>query len=225
VSESVTFDGELTVLRMERRLPHPPAKVWRAVTEPAHLAGWFPARVEIDLTVGGKVRFVFAGDQASPGDGVVTDLDPPRLLAYSWGDDHLRWELTADGPGTVLLLTHTFADRAGAAGFAAGWDVCFDALQRVAGADRVDPAWADGPGEPPADLDARHEDHVRRLALDVSSVQDTPDGPRLRIERQLVRPAAVVWPLLRARAGDAAILTEQPPVVLEYELPGGGRAR
>ncbi|WP_425570657.1 SRPBCC family protein [Nonomuraea rosea] len=29
-------------------LPHPPAKVWRAITQPEHLAHWFPADVTID---------------------------------------------------------------------------------------------------------------------------------------------------------------------------------
>jgi uncharacterized protein YndB with AHSA1/START domain len=29
------------VLRFVRRLPHPPAKVWRALTERADLAAWF----------------------------------------------------------------------------------------------------------------------------------------------------------------------------------------
>ena len=34
---------------------HPPEKVLRALTEPAHLGQWFPSDVELDLTVGGKV--------------------------------------------------------------------------------------------------------------------------------------------------------------------------
>jgi hypothetical protein len=33
-------DGERAVVRFERHLPHPPTKVWRALTEPEHLAGW-----------------------------------------------------------------------------------------------------------------------------------------------------------------------------------------
>ncbi|HKC74762.1 MAG TPA: SRPBCC domain-containing protein [Chloroflexota bacterium] len=33
-------------LRFTRKLAHPPEKVWRALTEPAHLAAWFPTDIE-----------------------------------------------------------------------------------------------------------------------------------------------------------------------------------
>jgi hypothetical protein len=52
--------------------------------------------------------------------GVITDLEPPRIFAYTWNDDHLHWELRAGTEGSLLVLTHTFGDRAGAASFAAG---------------------------------------------------------------------------------------------------------
>ncbi len=82
------------------------------------------------------------------------------------------------------------------------------------------------PVDPPADLDGQHEEYVRRLGLDVSSTEDTPDGPRLRIERQLTRPAETVWPLLRAEAGDGTPpVADSRPTMLEYEPAGGGRVR
>lgn len=36
-------DGH-SVLTMERRLKHPPEKVWRAITEPERLSDWSPPR-------------------------------------------------------------------------------------------------------------------------------------------------------------------------------------
>ena len=33
-------------LRFTRALAHPPEKVWRAITEPEHLAQWFPTTIE-----------------------------------------------------------------------------------------------------------------------------------------------------------------------------------
>ncbi|MBV8934055.1 MAG: SRPBCC domain-containing protein, partial [Kutzneria sp.] len=45
------------VLRFERRIAHPPAKVWRAVTDPAEMAHWFPAAVETELRTGAAMRF------------------------------------------------------------------------------------------------------------------------------------------------------------------------
>jgi len=44
-------DQEVT-LRFVRWLPHPPGKVWRALTEPEHLAAWFPTTVEGELAAG-----------------------------------------------------------------------------------------------------------------------------------------------------------------------------
>ena len=37
--------GDRWTLTFTRRLPHPPERVWRAVTEPEHLAAWFPQRI------------------------------------------------------------------------------------------------------------------------------------------------------------------------------------
>ncbi len=122
-----TVDGR-PVLRFERRLAHPAEKVWTALTEPAQLATWFPAQVEIDLTLGGKMRFVFANGEGPTLDGTVTELDPPHVLAYTWGDSLLRWELRPDGQGCRLVFTHTFDARDEAAKFAAGWHLCLDAL-------------------------------------------------------------------------------------------------
>ena len=93
MSESLqTRDGR-SVLRMERWLGHAPEKVWRAVTEPGRLADWFPEKITPELRVGGAVAY------ESGENGAVTDLDPPRLIAYTWGADHLRWELE---PGGIL---------------------------------------------------------------------------------------------------------------------------
>lgn len=118
-----------TVLRFERALPHPPERVWDALTEPDELRNWHPSPFELDPRVGGTVRFVPPQGGAS-GDGVVIAYEPPRVLAYSWGEDELRWQIEPDGSGSRLVLTHTFDDRLKAARDAAGWDVCLAALER-----------------------------------------------------------------------------------------------
>src|SRR3954452_13671234 len=103
-------------LRFERRLPHPIEKVWRAVSEPAELAHWFPCSVEVgELRVGAPVHFVFPGDVAPEMDGEVTALDPPRLLAFTWGEDELRFELEPDGDGCLLRFTDVIGEREKAA--------------------------------------------------------------------------------------------------------------
>ena len=127
------------VLRFERRLAHPPEKVWAALTDPAELSHWFPQDVEADLRPGGTMRFTFRGAEAPPFDGEVLVYDPPRVFAYRWGPDVLRWELRPDGSGCTLTFTDTIETQGKAARDGAGWHVCLEAL-----AARLDGA------EPPA---------------------------------------------------------------------------
>jgi uncharacterized protein YndB with AHSA1/START domain len=207
-----TQDGR-SVLRMQRRLAHPPEKVWKALVEPDRLAEWFPATVRPELRVGGTVEFGF-GDPGS-----VTELADGRVIAYSWGSDHLRWEVRPDGDGSLLLLTHTFDDRPGAASFAAGWHTCTVALGLLLAGRKAADADAD------VDHRALHEQYVHDLGLDVPDVRQAPDGWRVRLERQLTRPGSEVWPDLRAAWPDAgAVLAEEEPAALEQEA-GGGRVR
>jgi uncharacterized protein YndB with AHSA1/START domain len=178
-----TVDGR-TALRMERRLAHPPPMVWRALTEPGHLTQWFPSDVEMEPRVGGKVRFPFRRGEGEVMEGEVTEWNPPHVLAYTWDDDLLRWELEPESLGTVLVLTHTFADRPGAAGFAAGWDACIS---------RVDPVLAGEPVPAPGDMKAAHERYVKEFGLDRGAAEELPVGWKVRFERQLTQPAATVW--------------------------------
>jgi uncharacterized protein YndB with AHSA1/START domain len=120
-------DDEVTV-RFTRRLSHPPAKVWRALTQPEHLAAWFPTTVEGDLAPGATLRYNFR-DMDLPGfDGTVLACEPPRLLEFSWGDERLRFELTPAGQDTLLSFSASFAELGRAARDAAGWHVCLDVL-------------------------------------------------------------------------------------------------
>ena len=51
-------------------------------------------------------------------------------------------------------------------------------------------------------MDVAHEQRVRDLGLRVGDVDRTDQGWRSRVERQLVRPAEVVRPLLPADSDD-----------------------
>src|SRR5215207_7904670 len=125
------------MLRIERRIAHAPEKVWRAITEPAHLSQWYPFQAtELDLRVGGKIRF--DNGQGMTMDAVVTELDPPRLFAFSEqapaemqreSRDLVHFELRPDGAGCLLIFTHTFDDRPAAASYASGWQICLDGLE------------------------------------------------------------------------------------------------
>jgi uncharacterized protein YndB with AHSA1/START domain len=234
-----SVDGR-SVLRIERRLAHPPEKVWRALTEPAQLSRWFPADMEMSLAVGSEIRFVYQGDEGPTTHGVINELDPPRVFAFTWGDDLLRWELHEDGRGCLLIFTHTFDDRAGAASFASGWQVCLDALDAVVDGRPVEAA------RPSAEA---HEGFVDRFGLGEGTIEDTPGRWRIRFERQLTRPIEAVWAALAesgpARPGGtggvpvaggpaphgfttervpAGTVTEvDAPTMLEYEWHAAGR--
>jgi uncharacterized protein YndB with AHSA1/START domain len=67
-------------------LPHPPEKVWRALTDPALLAEWLLPVVGFELAPGAAFTF---RTQAHPGwDGTVdcqvVEIEPHRKLSYTW---------------------------------------------------------------------------------------------------------------------------------------------
>lgn len=182
--DALTLRDGRTVLRMERALPHPPEKVWRALTTPEHLAQWFPSTVRLDLREGGEIVFDDDGTR-----GEVTALDPPRLFAFTWGDtDHLRWEVRPAADGSLLVLHHSFTDTYGAASFATGWTACVEGLSQLLSGQA--PA-------PTGDAIARHEAYVRRFDLDAPVVT----GDTIRVERQLTAPEETV----RAHLGPATL--------------------
>jgi uncharacterized protein YndB with AHSA1/START domain len=120
-------DGQEAV-RFERRLSHPPERVWTAITDPGDLRAWFPADIEGDLaTAGATLSFPFREGEAETESGEVLESDPPRMLAYTWGGQTLRFELEPAGDGTRLVFTHALPleERAKTA---AGWQIKFDEL-------------------------------------------------------------------------------------------------
>jgi uncharacterized protein YndB with AHSA1/START domain len=197
------IDGH-PVLRFERRLRHPVTRVWRALTDPAELSTWFPWQVELDAHVGGKMSFTHPKGIASAPDAVITELDPPHVFAYDWNGEHLRWELTEDGEHSVLVFTHAFRERPGAAKFAAGWHVTLDTLDAL-----LDDGQAPGP-----DFPALNAAYVRSFGL----LEGTVVGQELRFEQELLHPAATVW----AALAGAAQIGERPPATCTVaEVPAG----
>jgi uncharacterized protein YndB with AHSA1/START domain len=133
----VDIDGR-PALRFSRRYPTPVERVWRAVTDPAEMAAWFPSTVDGDRAVGADLSF---GDGQFT--GRVIAFDPPTVFSFTWGGELLRFELTPDGHGTVLVFTQLLSDRSVAARNGAGWHQCLAALDRRLGADVDDAGWQD----------------------------------------------------------------------------------
>ncbi|MTD59041.1 SRPBCC family protein [Amycolatopsis pithecellobii] len=175
--------GESTVLRFERRFAHPVAKVWRAITEPAQLAHWFPAAVETELKIGAPMTFTFPDAAPIDGDrgGEILEIDPPKVYAFRWHKDVLRFELVPDGDGCILYFSQTLGGgelgRLAAGRNAAGWDHCLAAL--AARLDGREP-------EPFTHWLSAMEHYVDVFGLAEGTRTDTAEGTELRFALDLV---------------------------------------
>jgi uncharacterized protein YndB with AHSA1/START domain len=135
----IESEGGKVGVRFERRLSHPPERVWRAITDPDELAAWFPDTIEGEFAPGAEVRFPKFVEMDLPAVGKVTEFDPPRLLAYTWGPSTLRFELEPDGDGCRLVFTDT-VPREETAKNAAGWEVCLADLEATLAGEKTERA-------------------------------------------------------------------------------------
>jgi uncharacterized protein YndB with AHSA1/START domain len=127
----VRKDGEKWTLIVVRELRHPPAMVWQALTDPAHLSEWAPFDADRNLAFVGPVTLSTVGTPTPQvSEATVKRAEAPRLLEYSWGGSDLRWELEAVGGGTRLTLWHNIDRRYISMG-AAGWHICIDVLDHL----------------------------------------------------------------------------------------------
>ena len=94
---------------VERDLPHPPEKVWRALTQPQLIAEWLMRTDFVAPTP--DHRFTLSGDWGAVACKVV-EVEPHRTLAYTWDafglESVVTWTLTPigtpPGAGTRLRL-------------------------------------------------------------------------------------------------------------------------
>ena len=108
---------------VEYLLPGPPAKVWRALTEPELLGSWLMAN---DIVPEVGRAFTFRSKPMGDWDGTVhcevLAVEPLRLLKYTWKgggksglDSTVTWTLSpGENGGTKLRLDHDgFTDANG----------------------------------------------------------------------------------------------------------------
>jgi uncharacterized protein YndB with AHSA1/START domain len=96
-------------LRLTRRYEATPGEVWRVLTEPASIARWLAAPVDVELVPGGAFELALAN--GSRIDGRVREVVPEQLLELDWrhaGEERsvVRFELRTEDGGTVLVLDH-----------------------------------------------------------------------------------------------------------------------
>jgi uncharacterized protein YndB with AHSA1/START domain len=129
-------------VRLERRLPGPVERIWAYLTD-SELRGKWLATGAMEPRVGGRVELHFeharlseviesvpakyAGQEVSDVAGRVVRWEPPRVLAYTWGESHggeseVTFELTPLGDEVQLVVTHRrLANRDQMTSVAAGW--------------------------------------------------------------------------------------------------------
>jgi uncharacterized protein YndB with AHSA1/START domain len=115
-------------------LPHAPAKVWRALTDPALVAQWL---MKTDMPAEPGKAFTFRADPMPYWDGIIhseiLELEPQKRLRYTWKggpgasvlDTVVTWTLEAKDGGTRLQMEHNgFKPEHGQAygGAKLGWE-------------------------------------------------------------------------------------------------------
>lgn len=151
--------GELiepTVLKLERLLPGPAARVWEYLTKSELRRQWL-ASGDMDLTPGAEFEFVWRNDELTdpPGkrpEGMsaenrmvckILEVDAPRRLFISWGvQSDVLFELVEQGAGTLLTITHRRPpNRDVLLSVSAGWHAHVDVLEAKLAGTNPPPHW------------------------------------------------------------------------------------
>ena len=128
-------------LVIEREMPHPPEKVWRALTQGSLIEAWL-MKNDFQPVVGH--RFSFRSTPVPGWDGVIDSevqvIEPNSRLSYSWGTmgtmSVVTWTLTPTKAGTHLRMEQTgFRSEQDAAykGATYGWTKFIGNMERVIG--------------------------------------------------------------------------------------------
>ncbi|WP_030176173.1 SRPBCC family protein [Streptomyces sp. NRRL S-813] len=131
---------ENNAIDLERFLPHPPAAVWNALTDPELHARWWAAG-DVKPVVGHRFTLDMGNFGKQPCE--VTEVEDRRLLVYRFAegslDTTITWRLEPEGEGTRLRLTHAGFDldspmgRQAYDGMGNGWPHVLDRLVSLLG--------------------------------------------------------------------------------------------
>ena len=96
---------ETRAVVVEREIPHPPEKIWRALTQPMLIEEWL-MKNDFEPVIGH--RFNLRGDWGGVLDCEVLTVEPNRELSYTWNFAH---EDDAYDLQSVVTLTLTPTDK------------------------------------------------------------------------------------------------------------------
>ena len=137
----MTNTAPTRTLVIERDVPHPPEKIWRALTEGSLIEEWL-MKNDFKPVVGH--RFNFRATPVPNWDGVidceVKSVEPNSRLSYSWGSMGLTslvtFTLTPTANGTHLRMEQSgfpSEESASYKGANYGWQKFLGNLERVVG--------------------------------------------------------------------------------------------
>jgi uncharacterized protein YndB with AHSA1/START domain len=126
---------------IEKEMPYPPEKIWRALTEGTLIKEWLMDN-DFQPSVGHK--FSFRSTPQPQWNGVINSevliVEPNKKLSYSWGtlglESMVLWTLTATSGGTLVRMEHSgFGPDQDAAykGATYGWQRFVGGLERIVG--------------------------------------------------------------------------------------------
>jgi len=126
---------------IEREMPHPPEKIWRALTQGPRIEEWL-MKNDFQPVVGH--RFNFRSTPVPNWNGIidaeVLAVEPNSRLSYSWSTMGMKsmvaWTLTPTPGGTHVRMDHSgFGSEEDAAykGARYGWQKFIAKLDDVAG--------------------------------------------------------------------------------------------
>lgn len=131
-------DTETRSVVVEREMPYPPERIWRALTQPQLIEAWL---MKNDFAPDVGRQFTLKGDWGSV-DCKVLAVEPNRRLAYTWDamglESTVTWTLTPTDAGTHLRMEQAgFRPDQGQAygGARMGWQKFFGELEKVVARD------------------------------------------------------------------------------------------
>jgi uncharacterized protein YndB with AHSA1/START domain len=132
---------ETRTVVVEREIPHPPEKIWRALTQPHLIEEWL---MKTDFKPAAGHRFNLRGEWGGVLDCEVLAVEPNRTLSYTWNFAHedaaynlesvVTFTLTPTSTGTRLRMEQAGfrPDQKQAQGGAkAGWEEFLAKLEEV----------------------------------------------------------------------------------------------
>ena len=138
MNESAT---ETLSVVVEREIPYPPEKIWRALTQPHLIAEWLMNN-DFNAVVGH--RFNLRGDWGGVLDCEVLAVEPNKTLSYTWNFAHadaafnlesvVTFTLAPTDIGTRLRMEHSGfrpGQKQAYGGARVGWQQFFTKLEAV----------------------------------------------------------------------------------------------